>query len=776
MSADSTTAPQRAWLSDRQVDLVTGDVVRAGESIGRLTTKERELLTYLVGRTGEEVPRVDLLTDVWGYAPTAKTRAVDFTVRRLRQKIEPSSDEPVHIVTVHGVGYRFESGPMPGPAVEAVAEGLAWGPVEPPEIPVPQPAVQWVNRSLAQGIRLVTLVTQAPALGAAVVQRVASEWDGGGAVIPGGLEGLCVAAGVPTGDVSALCHALRRRTPPLVVLPELDPTDVAHVDGLARLLRAVPELRLVVTARRRLALSAEHALSVQGDAHRAATDLAELDATWAALDEPLRQAWAALSVCAESVDLEGAEALVGPDAVDRLDGLQDAGLLGYQPLDEGLRFALPDEVRRYGRQRLGGGMAARLQDRRRWVLERYDAVVTSLGRQVPPALQAETAELQAIWADGSASPRARTRAAVLLAAVGASAARDLARLDGVEVASVPDVLDLAMLLLRAQLRLDVGRAGDARDDARLALRAAHALSHPVGRAASGVVLAEALARLGRLSEAREAAQQARAAQNDVSDRAVGVSALYVLGRVLAELGEREGAEDALRDAVHQARLAGDRTALARSQTALGTLLRHRGQIAAAQESYDLAEQALVSVGGVAAVAAAGRLALERAILELERGEARSALDSLTPLASTLEAHGRTRDAAEAWLGVASSRWQGGDLDGAVEGFDRARLLFEGVEDRLYGGLALAWSGATAAALGEVDTARGWLDEARDRLDPLGLRRGREVLRACGLHLDHALGRPVDEAATWYAELDGAPEAWGDVRQALRLLLFSKEAP
>lgn len=58
-------ATDRLWLSDRQVDLVTGDVVRAG--------------------------RADLLTDVWGHAPTARTRAVDFTVRRLRQKIEPAS-------------------------------------------------------------------------------------------------------------------------------------------------------------------------------------------------------------------------------------------------------------------------------------------------------------------------------------------------------------------------------------------------------------------------------------------------------------------------------------------------------------------------------------------------------------------------------------------------------------------------------------------------------------------------------------------------------------
>ena len=62
----------RLWLSDRQVDLVTGDVVRAGDAIARLTTKERELLAYLAARESEDVPRADLLTDVWGYAPTAR--------------------------------------------------------------------------------------------------------------------------------------------------------------------------------------------------------------------------------------------------------------------------------------------------------------------------------------------------------------------------------------------------------------------------------------------------------------------------------------------------------------------------------------------------------------------------------------------------------------------------------------------------------------------------------------------------------------------------------
>ncbi|MEQ1501110.1 MAG: winged helix-turn-helix domain-containing protein, partial [Myxococcota bacterium] len=72
-----------------------------------LTTRETELLAYLAERSGEPVSREDLLVDVWHYRATNPTRAVDLAVKRLRSKIEPDPSEPVHILSVHGVGYRF---------------------------------------------------------------------------------------------------------------------------------------------------------------------------------------------------------------------------------------------------------------------------------------------------------------------------------------------------------------------------------------------------------------------------------------------------------------------------------------------------------------------------------------------------------------------------------------------------------------------------------------------------------------------------------------------
>ena len=93
-------------LTAVQVDLVRQQVARDGKTRG-LTSMESALLRYLAGRAGETVSREELLQDVWAYQPGTMTRAVDFTVHRLRRKIEPDPRQPVHLQTVRGVGYRL---------------------------------------------------------------------------------------------------------------------------------------------------------------------------------------------------------------------------------------------------------------------------------------------------------------------------------------------------------------------------------------------------------------------------------------------------------------------------------------------------------------------------------------------------------------------------------------------------------------------------------------------------------------------------------------------
>lgn len=94
-------------LSDREVDLGR-EIVRCHGEETPLTTQEARCLAYLAERPGRPVDRDDLLRDVWGYRAAVQTRSVDNTILRLRAKIEPDPARPRHVITVQGVGYRFE--------------------------------------------------------------------------------------------------------------------------------------------------------------------------------------------------------------------------------------------------------------------------------------------------------------------------------------------------------------------------------------------------------------------------------------------------------------------------------------------------------------------------------------------------------------------------------------------------------------------------------------------------------------------------------------------
>ena len=69
---------------------------------------EYRLLRFLIEQRGQVHDRDRLLDEVWGYDATPTTRTVDVHVSSLRQKIEPNPGRPEFIVTVHGLGYRFD--------------------------------------------------------------------------------------------------------------------------------------------------------------------------------------------------------------------------------------------------------------------------------------------------------------------------------------------------------------------------------------------------------------------------------------------------------------------------------------------------------------------------------------------------------------------------------------------------------------------------------------------------------------------------------------------
>jgi DNA-binding response OmpR family regulator len=97
----------RLTLSDIHVDLGRRAVLRDGESV-QLTAQEVSVLESLSQHPSEVVARETLLREVWGYRTPAITRAVDNTIAQLRAKVERDATAPRHILTVHGIGYRFE--------------------------------------------------------------------------------------------------------------------------------------------------------------------------------------------------------------------------------------------------------------------------------------------------------------------------------------------------------------------------------------------------------------------------------------------------------------------------------------------------------------------------------------------------------------------------------------------------------------------------------------------------------------------------------------------
>jgi DNA-binding response OmpR family regulator len=68
------------------------------------------MLRLMAEAEGEPVTRERFLDAVWGYAAFPTTRTVDNHIASLRAKLEPDPDEPHWLKTVHGVGYRLETG------------------------------------------------------------------------------------------------------------------------------------------------------------------------------------------------------------------------------------------------------------------------------------------------------------------------------------------------------------------------------------------------------------------------------------------------------------------------------------------------------------------------------------------------------------------------------------------------------------------------------------------------------------------------------------------
>jgi DNA-binding response OmpR family regulator len=97
------------------LDLRRKSATVRGESV-QLTPTESRLLYALAANLGNTVSTETLLDRGWGDTDDADPSYVWVTMRRLRQKIEPEPDRPVHLVTARGVGYRLVQHNPPAPS------------------------------------------------------------------------------------------------------------------------------------------------------------------------------------------------------------------------------------------------------------------------------------------------------------------------------------------------------------------------------------------------------------------------------------------------------------------------------------------------------------------------------------------------------------------------------------------------------------------------------------------------------------------------------------
>jgi len=104
----SLPPPDVFTFADRTIDFAAQEL-RVGDTVHPLTLMEVNLLRYLIRHDGQTVSRKQLLEEVWNVHEDTDTRAIDHFMSRLRKYIGESPTHPKHLLTVRGVGYRFQS-------------------------------------------------------------------------------------------------------------------------------------------------------------------------------------------------------------------------------------------------------------------------------------------------------------------------------------------------------------------------------------------------------------------------------------------------------------------------------------------------------------------------------------------------------------------------------------------------------------------------------------------------------------------------------------------
>ncbi len=115
-------ALRRSSLTESEIDEVGIGTVRVGDvqidpeqhmvtvrgTVTKLPLKEFELLYVLMANAGRVMTRENLIDRVWGSDYYGDTKTLDVHIKRLRSKIEVDPANPVNVVTIRGLGYKYE--------------------------------------------------------------------------------------------------------------------------------------------------------------------------------------------------------------------------------------------------------------------------------------------------------------------------------------------------------------------------------------------------------------------------------------------------------------------------------------------------------------------------------------------------------------------------------------------------------------------------------------------------------------------------------------------
>jgi len=91
-----------------RMDVERHEVAVGGQPV-KLALKEFELLEMLLRNAGRVMTRGQLIDRIWGADYVGDTKTLDVHVKRLRAKLEPDPGNPAHLLTVRGLGYKFEA-------------------------------------------------------------------------------------------------------------------------------------------------------------------------------------------------------------------------------------------------------------------------------------------------------------------------------------------------------------------------------------------------------------------------------------------------------------------------------------------------------------------------------------------------------------------------------------------------------------------------------------------------------------------------------------------